>query len=214
MPKEKKDNRPPREGGEQREGGKGPRGERGGDRSDRDRRPDREREEDREEFDERVVDITRVAKVIKGGRRFAFRTVVIVGDNKGRVGVGIGKSRGVPDSIRKGADRARKQMHKVSLAGTTIPHAITGEYGGAKVLLRPASPGTGVIAGGGVRAVLEAVGVRDVLTKSQGSSNLLNVAMATVDALERLRSAEQLAAMRGKPVDEMRPFWERKAKNQ
>ncbi|MFN8376267.1 MAG: 30S ribosomal protein S5 [Anaerolineae bacterium] len=159
-----------------------------------------------------MVDITRVAKVIKGGRRFAFRTVVIVGDNKGRVGVGIGKSRGVPDSIRKGADRARKQMTKVSLAGATIPHAITGEYGGAKVLLRPASPGTGVIAGGGVRAVLEAVGVRDVLTKSQGSSNLLNVAMATVAALEKLRSPEQLAAMRGKPVDEMRPFWERKVK--
>lgn len=209
MPKEKKDNREPREGGG-REGGN-QRGDRGGDRQPRgDRQPHGEREEEREELDERVVDITRVAKVIKGGRRFAFRTVVIVGDNKGRVGVGIGKSRGVPDSIRKGADRARKQMTKVALSGSTIPHAITGEYGGAKVLLRPASPGTGVIAGGGVRAVLEAVGVHDVLTKSQGSSNLLNVAMATVAALEQLRSPEQLAAMRGKPVDEMRPFWERK----
>jgi small subunit ribosomal protein S5 len=181
-----------------------------GDRDNRDREDRRDRDEDREELDERVVDITRVAKVIKGGRRFAFRTVVIVGDNKGRVGVGIGKSRGVPDSIRKGADRARKEMKGVSLSGATIPHAVTAEYGGAKVLLKPASPGTGVIAGGGVRAVLEAVGVRDVLTKSQGSPNLLNVAMATIAALRKLRSPEMLAAMRGKPVEQMRPFWERK----
>jgi small subunit ribosomal protein S5 len=170
----------------------------------------RERDEEREELDERVVDITRVAKVIKGGRRFAFRTVVIVGDNHGRVGVGVGKSRGVPDSIRKGSERARKNMKKVSLSGTTIPYIVTGEWGGAKVLLRPASPGTGVIAGGGVRAVLEAAGVRDILTKSQGSPNLLNVAMATVEALRQLRSPEELAAMRGKTADEMRPFWERK----
>lgn len=176
----------------------------------RSREPRREREEEREELDERVVDIKRVAKVIKGGRRFAFRTVVIVGDNKGRVGVGVGKARGVPDSIRKGAERARKNMRKMSLAGSTIPHEVTGRYGGAKVLLKPASPGTGVIAGGGVRAVLEASGVHDILTKSQGSNNLLNVTMATVDALSQLRSAEELAAMRGKPVDQMRPFWERK----
>ena len=174
----------------------------------------REREDDREELDERVVDITRVAKVIKGGRRFAFRTVVIVGDNHGRVGVGVGKSRGVPDSIRKGSDRARKNMKKVSLAGTTIPYVVTGEWGGAKVMLRPASPGTGVIAGGGVRAVLEAAGVHDILTKSQGSPNLLNVAMATVEALRQLRTPEELAAMRGKTVDEMRPFWERKQKRE
>jgi small subunit ribosomal protein S5 len=212
MPKEKRDNRDPQSSGGGREGG-GQRDNRGAPRGDRAPHGGGEREEDREELDERVVDITRVAKVIKGGRRFAFRTVVIVGDNKGRVGVGIGKSRGVPDSIRKGADRARKQMTKVALSGSTIPHAITGEYGGATVLLRPASPGTGVIAGGGVRAVLEAVGVHDVLTKSQGSSNLLNVAMATVAALEQLRSPEQLAAMRGKPVEEMRPFWERKKHN-
>lgn len=171
----------------------------------------RDRDEEREELDERVVDIKRVAKVIKGGRRFAFRTVVIVGDNKGRIGIGIGKSRGVPDSIRKGTERARRRMKKVSLSGTTIAYEVTGTYGGSKVLLRPASPGTGVIAGGGVRAVLEAVGVRDILTKSQGSPNLLNVAMATLDALEQLRSAEELAAMRGKSVDEMRPFWERVA---
>lgn len=168
------------------------------------------REEEREELDERVVDIKRVAKVIKGGRRFAFRTVVIVGDNKGRVGVGIGKARGVPDSIRKAADRARRNMTNISLAGSTIPHEVTARYGGAKVLLKPASPGTGLIAGGGVRAVLESVGVHDVLTKSQGSPNLLNVAMATLMALEQLRSSEELAAMRGKNIEHVRPFWERR----
>ena len=178
----------------------------------RERRERRERDEEREELDERVVDITRVAKVIKGGRRFAFRTVVIVGDNKGRIGIGVGKSRAVPDSIRKGSDRARRRMAKVSLSGRTIPHEATGTWGGAKVLINPAAPGTGVIAGGGVRAVLEAVGVHDVLTKSQGSPNLLNVAMATIQALKQLRSAEELAAMRGKPVDQMRPFWERAAR--
>lgn len=178
----------------------------------RERRERRDRDEEREELDERVVDITRVAKVIKGGRRFAFRTVVIVGDNKGRIGIGVGKSRAVPDSIRKGSDRARRRMSKVSLSGTTVPHEATGTWGGAKVLIKPAAPGTGVIAGGGVRAVLEAVGIHDVLTKSQGSSNLLNVAMATIQALKQLRSAEELAAMRGKPVDQMRPFWERAAR--
>ncbi|MBC7871979.1 MAG: 30S ribosomal protein S5, partial [Chitinophagaceae bacterium] len=135
---------------------------------------------------------------------------VIVGDNKGRVGVGIGKARGVPDSIRKASERARRNMDKVSLSGSTIPYQVTGRHGGAKVLLKPASPGTGVIAGGGVRAVLEAVGVHDILTKSQGSNNLLNVAMATVDALQQLYSSEDLAAMRGKPINEVRPFWERK----
>jgi small subunit ribosomal protein S5 len=164
-------------------------------------------------LDERVVDITRVAKVIKGGRRFAFRTVVIVGDNKGQVGVGVGKARGVPDSIRKGSERARKNMTKVSLSGSTIPYEVTARYGGAKVLLIPASPGTGVIAAGGVRAVLEAAGVRDILTKSQGSPNLLNVAMATVNALEQLRSPKELAAMRGKSINQVRPFWTRRGNN-
>jgi small subunit ribosomal protein S5 len=174
------------------------------------REPRREREEEREELDERVVDITRVAKVIRGGRRFAFRTVVIVGDNHGKVGVGVGKARGVPDSIRKGSERARKNMTKVALSGTTIPHEVTASYGGAKVLLRPASPGTGVIAGGGVRAVLEAAGVRDILTKSQGSANLLNVAMATMAALESLRTPQEIAAMRGKDPKDVRNFWERR----
>jgi small subunit ribosomal protein S5 len=173
-------------------------------------RDNRDNREDREELDERVIDIKRVAKVIKGGRRFAFRTVVVVGDSNGRIGVGIGKARGVPDSIRKGSDRARRQMVKVALSGTTIPHPVTAQYGGARVLLKPASPGTGVIAGGGVRAVLEAAGIRDILTKSQGSNNLLNVAMATLTALEQLHTAQELASMRGKDINSVRPFWERR----
>jgi len=183
------------------------------DKSRRDREPRRDRDEDREELDERVVDIKRVAKVIKGGRRFAFRTVVIVGDNKGRVGVGIGKARGVPDSIRKGADRARRNMTHVSITGTSIPHPVVAEYGGAKVLLRPAAPGTGVIAGGGVRAVLEAAGVRDVLSKSQGSPNLLNVTMATLAALEQLRTPQEVASIRGKEADALLPVWEKRNRN-
>ncbi len=197
--------------------GRGPGGAPGGEgdnKPKRDRRDNRDRDnrrdEEREELDERVVDIKRVAKVIKGGRRFAFRTVVIVGDNKGRIGIGIGKARGVPDSIRKGSDRARRELNKVALSGTTIPHPVIAEYGGATVMLRPAAPGTGVIAGGGVRAVLEAVGIRDILSKSMGSNNLLNVTMATLSALEQLRSPQEMAAMRGKDVDELRPFWERR----
>ncbi len=181
-------------------------------RREREPRRERERDDDREELDERVVDIKRVAKVIKGGRRFAFRTVVIVGDNKGRVGIGIGKARGVPDSIRKGSERARRNMKKVATVGTTIPHQVTASFGGAKVLLKPASPGTGVIAGGSVRAVLEAVGIRDVLSKSQGSPNLLNVAMATFEALQQLRTPQEIAEMRGKPVEDVLPFWERAAR--
>lgn len=165
------------------------------------------RDDDREELDERVIDITRVAKVVKGGRRFAFRTVVVVGDNRGRVGIGIGKARGVPDSIRKASERARRNMMDVSLAGTTIPHEIVSKHGGAVVLLKPASPGTGVIAGGGVRAVLEAAGVRDILSKSQGSANILNVAQATVKALRDLNDVRDMAAMRGKSAEEIQPFW-------
>lgn len=170
---------------------------------------DREVFEEREELDERVVDITRVAKVVKGGRRFNFRVVAVVGDNRGQVGLGIGKARGVPDAIRKATERARHNMGPVALVQTTIPHEVVGQCGGAKVLLRPAAPGTGVIAGGGVRAVLEAVGIHDVLTKSQGSSNVVNVVRATMDALMQLRHVEDVARERGVPEAQVMPFWRR-----
>lgn len=165
--------------------------------------------EPREELDERVVSIARVAKVIKGGRRFAFRVVVVAGDNRGNVGVGIGKSRGVPEAIRKATERARRAMHPVTLSGTTIPHEVTIKYGGSRILLKPASPGTGVIAGGGVRAVLEAAGVRDILTKSLGSSNQLNMIRATLLGLETMKDPETLAKIRGKSVEEVQPVWRR-----
>jgi small subunit ribosomal protein S5 len=169
----------------------------------------RRREEDnREELDERVIDIARVAKVVKGGRRFAFRTVVVVGDNKGRIGIGVGKSRAVPDSIRKGTDRARRDMFDVALSNNTIPHIVEGRCAGARVFLKPAAPGTGVIAGGAVRQVLEAVGVRDILSKSKGSSNILNVTFATIDALQQLKDVRMLAQMRGKDLEDIKPFWE------
>jgi small subunit ribosomal protein S5 len=170
-------------------------------------------DEQGEELDERVIDIARVAKVIKGGRRFAFRTVMVVGDNKGRVGLGVGKSRAVPDAIRKATDRARRRMKSVHLAGTTIPHEVIARYGGAEVMLKPASPGTGVIAGGGVRAVLEAAGVHDILTKSLGSSNVLNVVQATLMALEQLKSPGDEASQRGKDANDVKPFWTRKKQN-
>jgi small subunit ribosomal protein S5 len=170
---------------------------------------DREVFEDREELDERVVDITRVAKVVKGGRRFNFRVVAVVGDNRGQVGLGVGKARGVPDAIRKATERARRDMSPMALVQTTIPHEVVGRCGGAKVLLKPAAPGTGVIAGGGVRAVLEAVGVRDVLTKSQGSSNVVNVVQATMNALMQLRRVEDIARERGVPEVQVMPFWRR-----
>jgi small subunit ribosomal protein S5 len=162
------------------------------------------------EFDERVIEIARVAKVVKGGRRFSFRVAVVAGDNKGSVGVGVGKANAVPDAMRKATERARKNMHKIAVLGTTIPHEVTGKISGAKVLLKPASPGTGVIAGGGVRAVLEAAGVSDILTKSLGSSNVLNVVFATLDALEQLKSPQDTAALRGKTVKDVIPFWERR----
>jgi small subunit ribosomal protein S5 len=166
--------------------------------------------EPREELDERVVNISRVAKVIKGGRRFAFRVVVVAGDNRGNVGVGVGKSRGVPDAIRKATERARRAMRPVTLSGTTIPHEVNVKFGGAKIMLKPASPGTGVIAGGGVRAVLETAGVRDILTKSLGSSNQLNMIRATLKGLEDMKDPAALAKARGKNVDEVIPFWRRR----
>lgn len=182
-------------------------------RNTRSRERETPKDEQGEELDERVIDIARVAKVIKGGRRFAFRTTIVVGDNKGRVGLGIGKSRAVPDAIRKATERARRKMNPVQLSGTTIPHEVVARYGGAEVMLKPASPGTGVIAGGGVRAVLEAVGVRDILTKSLGSPNVLNVVRATLLALEQLKSVEKEAGYRGKDVADIKPFWTRKKKN-
>ena len=163
-----------------------------------------------QELDERVVDIARVAKVVKGGRRFSFRVTVVVGDNHGSVGVGIGKANAVPDAMRKASEKARKEMHKVSLFSSTIPHEVIGKVAGARILLKPASPGTGVIAGGGVRAVLEAVGVSDILTKSLGSSNVLNVVLATIQALEMLKSPQEEAIRRGKSPKELMPFWERR----
>jgi small subunit ribosomal protein S5 len=172
----------------------------------RDRGGDREQ---KDEFDERIIDITRVAKVVKGGRRFAFRVTVVVGDNRGRVGVGIGKARTVPDAIRKALEAARKVMVNVPLYGTTVPHEVIGQHGAAKVMLKPASPGTGVIAGGGVRAVIEAAGYRDILTKSLGSSNTLNVMMATMDGLSQMKNSRQVAADRGKDPAEVAPFWGR-----
>jgi len=170
---------------------------------------DREVFEEREELDERIVDITRVAKVVKGGRRFGFRVVAVVGDHRGQVGLGVGKARSVPDAIRKATERARRDMSPMALVQTTIPHEVVGRCGGAKVFLKPAAPGTGVIAGGGVRAVLEAVGVRDVLTKSQGSSNVVNVVQATMNALMQLRRVEDIARERGVPEVQVMPFWRR-----
>jgi small subunit ribosomal protein S5 len=166
--------------------------------------------EQQQEFDERVIEIARVAKVVKGGRRFNFRVTVVAGDNRGSVGVGIGKANAVPDAMRKATERAHRNMHKVVTLGSTIPHLTLGKVAGAKVMLKPASPGTGVIAGGGVRAVLEAAGISDILTKSLGSSNVLNVVFATVQALDSLKSPQEEAARRGKAVKDVTPFWERR----
>ncbi len=165
--------------------------------------------EEVEELDERVVHIARTAKVVKGGRRFSFRAVVVVGDNRGSVGVGVGKAREVPDAIRKGAEKARRNMRLIPLSGTTIPHEVTSRYSAAKVFMKPAAPGTGVIAGGGVRAVVEAAGIRDILTKSLGSANILNVVKATVQALNELQDPVEIANRRGLPVDRVQPFWSR-----
>ena len=163
-----------------------------------------------QQYDERVVEIARVAKVVKGGRRFQFRVTIVVGDNRGKIGIGIGKANAVPDAMRKATERAHKNFQPVVLAGTTIPHEVIGRTAGAVVLLKPASAGTGVIAAGGVRAVLEAAGIRDILTKSLGSANVLNVVKATFHALEQLKSPEVEAARRGKAVKDLLPYWERR----
>src|SRR5882757_9413666 len=149
---------------------------------------------------ENVVFINRCAKVVKGGRRFSFSALIVAGDHDGQVGVGFGKANEVAEAIRKASEAARKSMEKMSLHGNTIPHETIGEFGGGRVLLRPASPGTGVIAGGGVRAVVEAVGIRDILAKSLGSSNHANVVKATIGALQQLRLREEIYKTRGLAV--------------
>lgn len=159
------------------------------------------------EFDERIVDIARTAKVLKGGRRFAFRVVVVVGDNGGRVGCAVGKANEVPEAIRKGLERAKRNMIRVPMVGQTIPHEVHSRHSAAIVMLRPAAPGTGVIAGRGARAVLEAAGVRDILTKSHGSNNVLNVTLATIKALETLKDPREESRRRGLPLEQVMPFW-------
>ena len=178
----------------------------GGERRGRDnRRGQNDRNRNQNEYLERVVAINRVAKVVQGGRRFSFTALVVVGDGEGSVGVGYGKAKEVPAAIAKAVEEAKKHFFKVPLVGRTITHPVIGEKAAGVVMLRPASPGTGVIAGGSARAVLECAGVQDVLAKSLGSSNAINVVHATVDALQQLEEPEEVARRRGKSVEDIAP---------
>ena len=167
------------------------------------RAPYGDRDRGGSDLNERVVSLNRVAKVVKGGRKFRFSALIVVGDQNGRVGAGMGKAREVPEAIRKGVEVAKRNMIQVPMVGTTIPHEVRFKWGAAKILMKPAAPGTGVISGGAMRAVIEASGIKDILTKSLGTNNPINTVRATMLALQSLRTAQEIAELRGKTVEEI-----------